>query len=90
MSDIPKVSRYSINALDRSPGSFWMANFMKVYDDSRINFLSLINLKGQVNCVRWDQNGKMLATCSLDTSVKITDFGSEKVLHETKSQDDCK
>ena len=32
-------------------------------------------------CVRWDQNGKRLASVSWDRTVKVLDFASEKVTY---------
>lgn len=41
----------------------------------------------QVNCVRWDQAGATLATCSWDRTAKLIDFRAEKALLQATSSD---
>lgn len=64
--------------------------YIRVFDIRTGAIVKKKELHRVVNCVRWDQAGKTLATCSDDRTVKVTDFGAEKVMAETSTGDEVK
>lgn len=70
--------------------------FENVHSGSSFNqmiymgLLIQVTTLGNINCVRWDQNGYMLATASNDKTMRIIDFTSGKILYSGNTQDESK
>lgn len=51
---------------------------------------NLKNTLGDINCVRWNSNGDMLATASDDKTVKLLNFKTGKIIHVAKISEGSK
>ena len=57
---------------------------------SKLNALYEICCIVEINCVRWEQNGKRLASASYDGIVKVLDFASGKLAYKGNTVDESK